>query len=405
MRTRGDRRSSPSPASASKGLQRISEGTVFNTLPVNIGDRHRRAAHSRGAARAQRHRLLSRRGAAPRRVGAGGGGAGAPVDPHLRGHGQQGHQDRGPDEVAAQRGPRQRQDPQPLDARGRAPVPHRPVFRARPLRRARRCEGRGAARQPGRRARGHRRRQERAHPADQRGRQRALQRRGTARRHGAQALHNLLSFYRGDDRYSRQSLEGDLEKLRSYYMDRGYADFEITSTQVALAPEKDDLFITRERVRGHHLEAGRGEARRAGSCVPEEMLRQYIVVQPGDQYSQRLIAAEREGAARSAERSRLRLRRGRRGAEPRMPRPARSRSRSRSSRTRAPTCGASISTASSRRNDEVLRREMRQLEGAVLSNAAITRSRGAAAAPAVHREGGDRDEARRRARRISWTST
>src|SRR5262245_15011880 len=55
---------------------------------------------------------------------------------------------------------------------------------------------------------------------------------------------HLLSFYKQDDRYSKQSLEGDLEKIRSYYMDRGYANFEITSTQVAMAPGKDDLFVT-----------------------------------------------------------------------------------------------------------------------------------------------------------------
>src|ERR1043165_4460264 len=38
---------------------------------------------------------------------------------------------------------------------------------------------------------------------------------------------NLLSFYKQDDRYSRESLQGDLEKLRSFYMDRGYANFEV----------------------------------------------------------------------------------------------------------------------------------------------------------------------------------
>ena len=55
---------------------------------------------------------------------------------------------------------------------------------------------------------------------------------------------NWLSWYKQDDRYSRESLQGDLEKLRNFYMDRGYANFQIDSTQVAIAPEKDDIFIT-----------------------------------------------------------------------------------------------------------------------------------------------------------------
>src|SRR6186713_2873059 len=100
---------------------------------------------------------------------------------------------------------------------------------------------------------------------------------------------NLLSFYKGDDRYSKQSLEGDLEKLRSYYMDRGYADFEITSTQVALAPEKDDLFVTVNVFEGKTWKVG--AVKLAGRfVVPEEVLRQFVFIKPGDTYSQRLIA-------------------------------------------------------------------------------------------------------------------
>src|SRR6202040_291580 len=55
---------------------------------------------------------------------------------------------------------------------------------------------------------------------------------------------NWKSWYKQDDRYSRESLQGDLEKLRNFYMDRGYANFQIDSTQVAIAPEKEDIFIT-----------------------------------------------------------------------------------------------------------------------------------------------------------------
>ena len=55
---------------------------------------------------------------------------------------------------------------------------------------------------------------------------------------------NWLSWYKQDDRYSRESLQGDLEKIRNYFMDRGYANFQLDSTQVAIAPEKEDIFIT-----------------------------------------------------------------------------------------------------------------------------------------------------------------
>ena len=53
-----------------------------------------------------------------------------------------------------------------------------------------------------------------------------------------------LSWYTKSDRYSRAKLNADLESLRSYYLTRGYLEFHIESTQVAISPDKDDMTIT-----------------------------------------------------------------------------------------------------------------------------------------------------------------
>ncbi|MBP6514932.1 MAG: outer membrane protein assembly factor BamA, partial [Steroidobacteraceae bacterium] len=104
---------------------------------------------------------------------------------------------------------------------------------------------------------------------------------------------NWMSWYKQDDRYSRESLTGDLEKLRSYYQDRGYANFDVETVQVALAPEKDDVFITINVHEGEQYKFG--EVKIAGNLVvPEAQLRNLVLFKPGDTYSRKAITQTQE---------------------------------------------------------------------------------------------------------------
>jgi outer membrane protein insertion porin family len=97
---------------------------------------------------------------------------------------------------------------------------------------------------------------------------------------------NLLSFYSKDDQYSKQKLQADLETLRSYYLDRGYINFAIESTQVAITPDKKDIYVTINVKEGniYTLE----KVKLTGNLVvkPEDLIK-LMTVGPGETFSRK----------------------------------------------------------------------------------------------------------------------
>lgn len=93
-----------------------------------------------------------------------------------------------------------------------------------------------------------------------------------------------LTWYTKNDQYSRQKLQGDLENLRSYYMNRGYLDFSIDSTQVSITPDRRDIYITVNITEGEKYTVS--SMKLGGEMlVPEEELRRLITIGPGEPFS------------------------------------------------------------------------------------------------------------------------
>jgi outer membrane protein insertion porin family len=98
---------------------------------------------------------------------------------------------------------------------------------------------------------------------------------------------NLLSFYTKDDQYSKQKLSADLERLRSYYLDRGYINFEVESTQVSITPDKREIYITINIKEGEVYTVS--EVKLTGKLIvaPGE-LTPLVRIGPGDTFSRKL---------------------------------------------------------------------------------------------------------------------
>ena len=103
-----------------------------------------------------------------------------------------------------------------------------------------------------------------------------------------QSTPNWLSFYSKDDQYSKQELAADLETLRSWYQDRGYIKFNVDSTQVSITPDKKDIYITINITEGQLYKVR--EIKLSGDLViaPEELFPMFRI-NAGEVFSRKRV--------------------------------------------------------------------------------------------------------------------
>ena len=185
---------------------------------------------------------------------------------------------------------------------------------------------------------------------------------------------NWLSWYKRDDQYSREKLSGDIEKLNAWYLDRGYVDFSLDSTQVAISGDRKDMYLTAGLTEGEIYTISTVSV--SGETVlPKEEIEAIVAfIRPGSTFSRGLL--EMATDAISARLSNIGYAFARINPAPQIDREKR-------------TVGIDFQVqpgprvnvrrivfkGNSRTADQVLRREMRQFEGSWYSQAAIDRGK------------------------------
>ncbi|MET4001193.1 outer membrane protein assembly factor BamA [Marinobacterium sp. MBR-109] len=110
-------------------------------------------------------------------------------------------------------------------------------------------------------------------------------------------LPNFWSFYKKDDRYAREKLTGDLERLRSWYLDRGYINFEIDSAQVSITPDKKDVYISVAITEGEQYSV-RDVSVAGEMVVPQDVMLAEMSVEAGEIFSRKDMTQSQERLVR-----------------------------------------------------------------------------------------------------------
>jgi outer membrane protein insertion porin family len=99
---------------------------------------------------------------------------------------------------------------------------------------------------------------------------------------------NWMSWWNKDDQYSKQKLNADLETLKSFYLNKGYLEFNIDSTQVSISPDKKDIYITVNVTEGEKYTIS--EVKLAGdTIISDTEMQQLITIKKGDTFSREKI--------------------------------------------------------------------------------------------------------------------
>jgi outer membrane protein insertion porin family len=183
----------------------------------------------------------------------------------------------------------------------------------------------------------------------------------------------LLTWFSKHDQYSRPKLAADLETLRSHYLDRGYIEFSIDSTQVSITPDRQDIYITVNITEGARFTVS--DVKVAGEkLLPEAEIYQLIQLKSGEVFSRSRLTestkliSERLGNDGYAFANVNAV-------------PAIDRAKQQVAFTFFVDPGRRVYvrrinvSGNTRSRDEVIRREMRQLEGAWYSGERLQRSK------------------------------